>query len=245
MIARWERDHGVEVLNFFGSNEGTALFGDPDTVPDPEQRGRCFPRYGLADFPYRASLARATRTRLVDLADGTEVTGPGRPGELRITGPSVFAGYWGRSADGDGVRDGFDEDGWYRTGDVFEVPADQPHCYVLVDRAKDLIIRGGYNISAVELEGLVTGDPAVAEVAAVAVPDDRLGERVCLVVVPRDPAAPPTLEQLVDRLRAAGVARFKWPERLEVVSELPRNPIGKVLKRELRDRLQPLTGAPS
>ena len=235
MIARWERDHGVQVLNFFGSNEGTCLFGDPDSMPDPELRGRFFPRYGLADFPYRAGLHRGTRTRLVDLADGTEVTEPGRAGELRLTGPSVFSGYWGRER-----TDGFDEDGWYRTGDVFEIPAEQPHCYVLVDRAKDLIIRGGYNISAVELEGLVMGDPGVAEVAAVALPDDRLGERVCLFVVPRDPASPPDLEHLVGRLRERGVARFKWPERLEVVDELPRNPIGKVLKRDLRDRLAAL-----
>ena len=232
MIARWERDHGVQVLNFFGSNEGTALFGDPDTMPDPELRGRYFPRYGLPDFPYRASIHRVTRTRLVDLTDGSEIREPGRPGELRITGPSVFAGYWNRG------RDGFDEDGWYRTGDVFEVPEDQPHCYVLVDRAKDLIIRGGYNISAVELEGLLIGDPDVTEVAVVAMPDERLGERVCLFVVPRDPAAPPDLDQLIARLRDRGVARFKWPERLEIVSALPRNPIGKILKRELRTLLQ-------
>jgi acyl-CoA synthetase (AMP-forming)/AMP-acid ligase II len=239
MIARWERDHGVEVLNFFGSNEGTCLFGDPDTMPDPELRGRLFPRYGLEDFPYRARIAQATRTKLVDLSDGTEITAPGRAGELRLTGPSIFAGYWGRG------RDGFDEEGWYRTGDVFEIPEEQPHCYVLVDRAKDLIIRGGYNISAVEIEGLVIGDPGVAEVAAVALPDERLGERVCLFVVPRDPDDPPTLERLVDRLRERGVARFKWPERLELVAELPRNPIGKILKRELRDRLHTETGAAS
>ena len=233
MIARWERDHGVQVLNFFGSNEGTALFGDPDSMPDPELRGRYFPRYGLPDFPYRASLHRATQTRLVDLADGSEVTEPGRPGELRLTGPSIFAGYWNRG------REGFDEYGWYCTGDVFEIPGDQPHCYVLVDRAKDLIIRGGYNISAVEIEGLLIGDPTVEQVAAVAMPDERLGERVCLFVVPRDPAAPPSLDQLVARLRDRGVARFKWPERLELVADLPRNPIGKILKRELRTRLQP------
>lgn len=231
MIARWERDHGVQVLNFFGSNEGTALFGDPDSMPDPELRGRYFPRYGLPDFPYRATLHRATRTRLVDLSEGSEITEPGRAGELRITGPSVFAGYWKRG------RDGFDEDGWYRTGDVFEIPEDQPHCYVLVDRAKDLIIRGGYNISAVEIEGLLIGDPAVEQVAAVAMPDDRLGEKVCLFVVPRDPETPPDLAHLVARLRDRGVARFKWPERLELVPDLPRNPIGKVLKRELRTRL--------
>ncbi len=80
-------------------------------------------------------------------------------------------------------------------------------------------------------------DDRVGEVAAVAMPDPRLGERVCLFVVPRDPADPPTLDDVLERLSTGGVAKFKWPERLEIVDALPRNPIGKILKRELRARL--------
>ncbi len=231
MIERWERDHGVEVLNLFGSNEGGVLFGDPDTVPDPTRRGRFFPRHGRTDMPYRVDVAHAMRSRLVDLGDGSEITAPGRPGELRLKGPTIFSGYWGRG------RHGFDEDGWFCTGDVFEISADDPRYLTHVDRAKDLIIRGGYKISAAEIEALVVADDRVAEVAAVAMPDQRLGERVCLFVVPRPGLAPPTLEDLVERLSDAGVARFKWPERLEVVDALPRNPVGKILKRELRERL--------
>ena len=232
MISRWEADHGVEVLNLFGSNEGGVLFGDPDTVPDPIRRGRLFPRYEVPGMPYRVDVARAMRARLVDLADGTEITEPGRPGELRLTGPTIFSGYWKRG------RHGFDEDGWFCTGDVFEISSDDPNYLTHVDRAKDLIIRGGFKISAAEIEALVIADDRVAEVAAVAMPDERLGERVCVFVVPRDGAEAPTLDDLIERLSGEGVAKFKWPERLEVVEALPRNAIGKILKRELRTLLE-------
>ena len=231
MIQRWERDHGVEVLNLFGSNEGGILFADPDTVPDPFQRGRLFPRYGIPSMPFRHAVAHAMQGRLIDLDDGSEIVEPGRPGELRLKGPTIFPGYWGRG------RDGFDEDGWFATGDVFEISAEQPDFLVHVDRAKDLIVRGGYKISAAELEALVSADPAVAEVAAVAMPDTRLGEKVCVYVVPAPGRPAPTLEAIVERLREQGVATFKWPERVEVVEALPRNPIGKVVKRDLRARL--------
>lgn len=231
MIAAWERDHGVEVINLFGSNEGGVLFSDPDTVPDPDQRGRLFARYGNPAMPFRYAVAHAMEGRLVDLDDGSEITEPGRPGELRLKGPTIFAGYWGRG------RLGFDDDGWFCTGDVFEIDAERPDYLVHVDRAKDLIVRGGYKISAAELEALISADTAVAEVAAVAMPDERLGERVCVFVVPTSGCAEPTLDSVVASLQAAGVAKFKLPERLEIVQELPRNPIGKVLKRELRAQL--------
>ncbi len=240
MIARWERDHGVEVLNLFGSNEGGLLFADPETVPEPSERGRFFPRYGVDGMPYRIDVAHAMLGRLVGLDDGEEITTPGRAGELRLKGPTIFAGYWNQG------RHGFDDDGWFCTGDVFEISADNPSYLTHVDRAKDLIIRGGFKISAAELEGLVIADDRVAEVAAVAMPDERLGERACLFVVPRDPADVPTLDELVERLRDQQVATFKWPERLEIVEALPRNAIGKILKRELRTLLaQPAHPVPS
>lgn len=231
MIGRWERDHGVEVLNLFGSNEGGVLFSDPDTVPEPTERGQFFPRYDIADMPYRIDVASAMSGRLVSLDDGTDITTPGRAGELRLKGPTIFAGYWNQG------RHGFDEDGWFCTGDVFEINADNPSYLKHVDRAKDLIIRGGFKISAAELEGLVIADDRIAEVAAVAMPDDRLGERVCLFVVPREGVEAPTLDEIIAALKDKEVATFKWPERLEVVEALPRNAIGKILKRELRAQI--------
>lgn len=240
MIDAWERGRGVEVLNLFGSNEGGMLFAEPETVPDPAQRGRLFPRYGVPGMPYRTAVAAAMRSRLVDLTTGEEVTAPGQAGELRLQGPAIFSGYLGRG------REGFDEDGWFCTGDVFEISAESADLLVHVDRAKDLVIRGGFKISAAEIENLLVADPRIAEVAAVGMPDPDLGERLCVYVVPAGPAAdePLTLDDVIAVVRAADVAKFKWPERLEIVDALPRNAIGKVLKRELRTRLQP-TPTPS
>ncbi|MCL3837605.1 class I adenylate-forming enzyme family protein [Aeromicrobium duanguangcaii] len=234
MIDAWENGRGVEVLNLFGSNEGGMLFAEPETVPDPAQRGRLFPRYGRPGLAYRTDLAPAMSARLVDLADGSEIDTPGHPGELRLKGPAIFSGYLGRG------REGFDEDGWFCTGDVFEISAENEDLLVHVDRAKDLIIRGGYKISAAEIESIVTADPRISEAAAVALPDPDLGERLCLFVVPSGDE-PIGLDEVVSIVRAADVAKFKWPERLEVVSALPRNPVGKVLKRQLRDRLSATT----
>ncbi len=232
MIDAWENGRGVEVLNLFGSNEGGMLFAEPETVPDPAQRGRLFPRYGIPGMAYRTDVAGAMQARLVDLEDGSVIDVPGRPGELRLQGPAIFSGYLGRG------RDGFDDEGWFCTGDVFEISDENTDLLVHVDRAKDLIVRGGFKISAAEIEALVTADPRITEAAAVALPDPVLGERLCVFVVPASADAPVDLDEVIAIVRDAGVAKFKWPERLEVVAALPRNPVGKVLKRELRDQLR-------
>ena len=232
MIEAWERGRGVEVLNLFGSNEGLCLFGCPDTIPNPADRGRLFPRPGDQSFNWRTRIGRESRSRLVDLETGEDIAEPGRPGELRVSSPAIIAGYWGDAPSP------FDEQGFYRTGDIFEITGDGGHLLVYVDRAKDLISRGGYKISAVEIESLLSAHPKVREVAVVGMPDPRLGERLCVFVAPRAADAPPTLDELIDVLRERQVARFKWPERLELVDALPRNPVGKILKRTLREDLR-------
>ncbi|HEX2904350.1 MAG TPA: class I adenylate-forming enzyme family protein [Jatrophihabitans sp.] len=235
MIEAWEQGRGVEVLNLFGSNEGLCLFACPDTIPDPAQRGRLFPRPGDPSFAWRTRIGWDSHSRLVDPETGEDIHEPGRPGELRVSSPAVIAGYWGD------VPPPFDEQGYYRTGDIFEFTGEGEHLLVYVDRAKDLISRGGYKISAVELEGLLSAHPKVVELGVVGMPDPTLGERVCVFAVPRDPADPPTLAEFIDILQQRGVARFKWPERLELVPELPRNPVGKILKRTLREQLRAQT----
>jgi acyl-CoA synthetase (AMP-forming)/AMP-acid ligase II len=233
MVAGWKDRHGIDVTNFFGSNEGVALIGDPETIPDPELRARYFPRMGAAGYEWRNRGARGMQTRLVDLASGEEITEPGRPGELRIKGPTVFAGYLGGAG-----ADAFDEDGFFRAGDVFEIAGegDDLRYYRYVDRAKDLVIRGGMNISPAEIEGLLAGHPQIAESAVVGYADPVLGERACVVVVPKA-GETPTLEEVVAFLRDKQIASYKLPERLEIVDALPRNAVGKVLKRDLRARL--------
>jgi non-ribosomal peptide synthetase component E (peptide arylation enzyme) len=191
-----------------------------------------FPRPGDQSFAWRTRIGRESRSRLVDLETGADIDEPNHPGELRVSSPGIIAGYWGDAPSP------FDEQGYYRTGDIFEITGEGGHLLVYVDRAKDLISRGGYKISAVEIESLLSAHPNVAEVALVGMPDERLGERLCAFVTARDVSDPPSLEDLIDVLRQHDVARFKWPERLELVTALPRNPVGKILKRELRERLR-------
>lgn len=101
-------------------------------------------------------------------------------------------------------------------------------------RVNDLIDRGGEKVNAEEVELLVAGHPAVAEMALVGMPDPRLDERGCAYVVPRDPQNPPTLAGICAYLEAEGLAKYKWPERLELIDALPRTQIGKVSKVTLR-----------
>jgi len=122
-------------------------------------------------------------------------------------------------------------------GDILQIAGDDLQYLQYVDRSKDMVVRGGMKISAAEVEGFVAGHPKVADVAVVAYPDDVLGERACAVVVPR-PGQTVTLAEIVAYLREEGIATFKLPERLELRDELPRNPLGKVLKRDLRDELR-------
>jgi long-chain acyl-CoA synthetase len=165
--------------------------------------------------------------RVVDL-EGDEVA-DGEPGELLVRGPTVFAGYWRRpEASAAAFRDG-----WFRTGDIATISADG---YVtIVDRAKDLIIRGGENVSTVEVEAAIMEYPAVAEAAVVGVADEELGERVAAVVVA---AAPLEADELRGFL-ASRLSAFKVPEVIVVRDDpLPRNPAGKTLKRVLREELE-------
>ncbi|WP_199226552.1 hypothetical protein [Acidovorax sp. 107] len=110
---------------------------------------------------------------------------------------------------------------------------------VFFDRKKDIIIRGGFNVSAAEVENLVLTHPGVQEVAAVAVPDEIMGEKTCIFVVPKDKAQPPTLEDIVGHLKKIGVAAYKLPEHIEYLDAIPRNPVGKILKAQLRKHVRP------
>ncbi len=156
------------------------------------------------------------------------VAEPGEEGELRAKGPQMFKGY----LDGTLDADAFDDDGWFRTGDLGILRPD--HHVRITGRLKDVIIRKGESISAKEVEDLLFAHPAVADVAVIGLPDPALGERACAVVVAVPDVDPPTLPELGDYLRGEGLTVQKIPEQLEIVDALPRNPAGKVLKHQLR-----------
>lgn len=234
LVEQFAQRFGVEVVNYFGSNEGAALSSTPQDIPERTQRARYFPRMGVPGYEWSLSNSKKVRTRLVDLDTGEDITTPGRVGELRFQGPTIFSGYFKAP---ELTARAFDAQGYYCTGDLFEIAGDRGQFYLFAGRHKDIVIRGGMNISCEEVEGLLLGHPKVREAAVVGCPDPVLGERVCAVVVAQ-PGMAVTLPELVDFLRhEKEVAAFKLPEKLLVQDLLPRNPVGKVLKRELRQLL--------
>jgi acyl-CoA synthetase (AMP-forming)/AMP-acid ligase II len=229
-MQEFEKRWNVAMGNIWGMNEGTGIVSGVKDVPEIERRVEQFPRYGAEGFTWSVPLTRFIRTKVVDPA--------GRPqeeldavGELLYRGPNVMPGYFRRP---DLNEKAFDAEGFFRTGDLFQVKG--PQYIKFFDRVKDIIIRGGYNISAQEVENVLVGHPGVQEVAAVGMRDEVLGERTCVFAVPR-PGATLTLEGIVQFMKEAGVATYKLPERLEVVEAIPRNPVGKTLKAQLRASL--------
>ena len=223
--------YGIDVINYFGTNEGASLTASALDLPDPALRASYFPRFGVDGYEWKLPVARRVSTRLVDPDTGRDIDTPGTPGELRVRGPAIFPGYFRAP---DMTARAFDPQGYYRTGDLFEIAGERRELYRFVGRLKDIIVRGGFNISSEELEALLLAHPKVREVAIVGYPDDNLGERVCAVVVPQA-GATLALPELVAFLRTEKkVASYKLPEKLLLLDALPRNPVGKVLKRDLR-----------
>jgi acyl-CoA synthetase (AMP-forming)/AMP-acid ligase II len=168
--------------------------------------------------------------RTVD-EDGHDV-GVGQPGEILTRGPDRFAGYTDPALTAEAI----DAEGWFSTGDVGVL---DPEGYLTItDRVKDIIIRGGENVSAAEVEQILAHMDGVAEVAVVAAPDERLGEHGCAFFRMQAGLDAPDLDTMRAHLSAAGLTRQKWPEEIRSVDDLPRTPSGKVQKFVLRDRLR-------
>lgn len=178
-----------------------------------------------------AAVSREVEIKLID-ESGDEVK-PGQPGEICYRGPGAILGYW---ADPERTAAAIDQDGWHHCGDLGVMDADG---YLrITGRVKDIIIRGGQNISAREIEEHLTAHPGIREAAAVAYPDDQLGEKVCAYVV-TEPGAQFTLESVREFLVAERrISVRKAPERLIIVDELPMTASGKVQKYILRDQLR-------
>jgi acyl-CoA synthetase len=153
-------------------------------------------------------------------------------GEILSRGPDLFLGYTDPAL----TARAFDEDGWYRTGDIGVL--DDDGYLTLTDRKSDIIIRGGENVSALELEEILLTLPAVAEAVVVAAPDPRLGEHAAAVLRIKPGHAMPTLADVREHFERAGVARQKWPEELHEVADYPRTASGKVQKYLVRNRIR-------
>jgi long-chain acyl-CoA synthetase len=201
--------------------------------------------YGLTEMSGLATTFATGRARKAGSvgrpSDATDVriANPGERGvgEVQFRGPSVVLGYWN---DPDATAAAIDDDGWLSTGDLGRLDGDGD--LFLVDRKKEMIIRGGYNVYPREVEEVLYEHPAVLEAAVVGVPDDTLGEDVAAIVVAR-PGANLDPDDLKGWTKER-VAAYKYPRRIVVVDELPKSPTGKVLKRDidltpLSERVEP------
>jgi len=213
-VADRASDLGISIVRMYGSTEHPSITGATHDHPKDK-------RHHTDGCPLPG-----VELRLVD--DDEKPVDAGVPGTIKSRGPDCFVGYTDASL----TAAAFDADGWFDTEDVGVL--DDDGYLTITDRRKDIIIRGGENISAAEVEELLLGVPGVAEAAVVAAPDPRLGEHACAFVRLRPGAASPDLDGVRARLAAAGLARQKWPEELRVVDDLPRTASGKVKKFELR-----------
>jgi acyl-CoA synthetase len=214
--AQFEELTGVTILQFYGSNETGVL--SATTLADPLHRRL-------------RTAGRIVPEMQVRLFDGDlDVTESGR-GQPACRGPALSLGYL-NGTDHDKL---YTKDGWMRMGDICEL--DDEGYLTLTGRTSDFILRGGKNISAVQVEEAVATHPAVAVAAAVAGPDPVFGERVCVFVELRQ-AGVLDLSTLVEHLLAQGVSKELLPERLEVLDELPRSSGGKIAKGRLREDIR-------
>ena len=169
----------------------------------------------------------STFLKLLD-DDGHEVTELGQPGEIAIKGPQVMAGYWQRP---DETAKSMTEDGYFKSGDIGT--RDARGFFKIVDRKKDMVLVSGFNVYPNEVEEVVAGMPGVLECAVVGVPDEKMGEAVKLVIVKK---SPDLTEQQVSDYCKKNLTGYKQPKVIEFRTELPKTPVGKILRRELRDK---------
>lgn len=230
-VARQLRDDlGIRVRQMFGMAEGMFLVTPPDAGEEVD-----FHTVGRPISPL-------DEVRIVDPATLTDVA-PGELGELWARGPYTIRGYY-RAAEHNSSA--FTSDGFYRTGDLSRAHVIDGETYYSIDgRIKDVINRGVEKIHAEEVEELILEHPGVQNAAVVAMPDVVLGERVCAYVVMHDDAEPLTVHTLAAHLHTLGLAKYKFPERVEVRTALPLSNVGKIARKDLREEIAGLLAQPT
>jgi len=208
---------GCRVKRTYGSTEAPSV--TTSTLDDPAERAARTDGRPVGEVELRT----------VDPVSGT-ATAASEAGELWVRGPELFAGYDDPAATAAAFADG----GWFRTGDLATIDADG--WLTIVGRIKDVIIRGGENIAATEIENVLEAHAAIHQAVVVGEPDERLGERVCAFVVS---AQPFSLAECRAWFADQGITPFKWPERVETLTELPQLSSGKPDRAALRGRLSP------
>jgi malonyl-CoA/methylmalonyl-CoA synthetase len=210
----WQQRTGHTILERYGMSETAMLTSNP--YQDGERRG------GTVGFALPGVSLRVQ-------GDDGQLLAAGEIGGIQVKGPNVFKGYWRMP---EKTAEEFTADGFFKTGDVGKI--DERGYITIVGRSKDLIISGGYNVYPAEIEGYINDMPGVAESALVGVPHPDFGEVGVAVVIPK-PGVTLDAGQMVAALKSK-LANFKIPKQCFVVSELPRNTMGKVQKNVLREQ---------
>ena len=220
-FTEWQGRTGHTILERYGMSETVMLTSNP-CGEDPRYPGQTERRGGTVGFPLPGVELRV-------MGEGGQPVPRGEIGGIQVRGPNVFKGYWRMP---EKTAEEFTADGFFKTGDVGRV--DERGYVVIVGRSKDLIISGGYNVYPAEIEGYINDMPGVAESALVGVPHPDFGEVGVAVIIPK-PGAAVDPDQVIANLKSQ-LANFKIPKRCWVVSELPRNTMGKVQKNLLREQ---------
>ncbi|CAN5157993.1 long-chain-fatty-acid--CoA ligase [soil metagenome] len=222
VVEPWEKATGGTLVEGYGLSETS-----PVLMANPVSTGR---RAGTVGLPMPS-----TEVRIVDPENPTQDVAAGEPGELIVRGPQVMSGYWKKPEETAQVFVEADDDGkpWFRTGDIVSMDADG--FISIVDRIKELIITGGFNVSPTEVEDCLREVDGIADVAVVGLPSERSGEDVVAAVV-LTPGASLDEAALTKHARAA-LTPYKVPRRFVVVEELPKSLIGKTLRKNVRDDL--------
>ncbi|MCE8024128.1 AMP-binding protein [Billgrantia aerodenitrificans] len=216
------RTMGVEGHHIFGMTEGTIMFtrrGDSEAI-----------RFGTCGRP----ISEHDEVRLLEPGTEHEVA-DGQIGELAVRGPYTIRGYYHAP---ERNAEAFTRDGFYRSGDLMlKHWVDGQDYYSFEGRLKDVVDRAGEKVNCEEVERAVMSHPAFTDVAVVGMPSPTHGERICLYAVVEPGATPPSVEELGAFLKEAGLAIFKWPERIELIDALPLTKVGKLDKANLRQRI--------
>jgi 2,3-dihydroxybenzoate-AMP ligase len=215
--------YGRPAYAMFGMSEGMNMYTRADDAID------------VLDWSVGRPMSRFDEARLVQ--PGTEIdVGPGEIGELICRGPYTLSGYYNSP---ERNREAFTRDGFYRTGDLLTSRLiNAERVYAFAGRTKDVISRGQEKINCEEVEIAVSTHAAVSGCAVVGMPDTLLGDRVCVYLVLKHGHSAPSIHDLAEHMRELGMAKFKWPERVEVIDALPLTKVGKLDKAPLRERIR-------
>lgn len=209
----WKKITGVPLIEAYGLTETS-----PAAVINP---------LNLEDYNGAIGLPISSTHVAIRDDDGNDVQ-QGESGELCIAGPQVMAGYWEKPEEDE---NSFFPDGYFRTGDIAQM--DEQGFFYIVDRKKDMILVSGFNVFPNEIEDVVTGHPGVLEAACIGVPDEKSGEVVKLFVVKKDEST--TKDSILDYCKE-NLTGYKVPKSIEIIDELPKSNVGKILRKDLRDQ---------